>query len=79
MRNYKFRLYPNGIVEVGLNRLIDLCRRAYNKLLKEMNEAREMGIKLKGNDAQRLLIKLKEEKPYAKAWGSSLKRTWTWI
>ena len=71
MRNYKFRLYPSKIVETGLDRQLDLCRWTYNRLLEELNEARETGIKLKRNDTQKLLVKLKEEKPHAEAWGSS--------
>ncbi len=66
MRNYKFRLYPTKIIETELNRQLDLCRWTYNKLLEELNEAKEMGIKLKRYDTQRLLVKLKEEKPELK-------------
>ncbi len=64
MRNYKFRLYPNKVVETELNRQLDLCRWAYNRLLEELNKARENGVKLKRYDTQKLLVKLKEgEKP----------------
>lgn len=66
MRNYKFRLYPNKVVEVGLNRQLDLCRWTYNKLLEELNDAKDMGIRLKRNDTQRLLVKLKEAHPELK-------------
>ena len=61
MRNYKFRLYPNKVVETELNRQLDLCRWTYNRLLEELNKAREEGRKLKRYDAQKLLVKLKEE------------------
>ena len=61
MRNYKFRLYPNKVVETELNRQLDLCRWTYNRLLEELNKAREEGRKLKRYDTQKLLVKLKEE------------------
>ncbi len=66
MRNYKFRLYPNKVVEIELNRQLDLCRWTYNKLLETLNEAKEMGIKLKRTDTQRLLVTLKEDDPELK-------------
>ncbi|MCL4362258.1 transposase [Candidatus Parvarchaeota archaeon] len=61
MRNYKFRLYPNKVVEAELNRQLDLCRWTYNRLLEELNKAKEEGRKLKRYDTQKLLVKLKEE------------------
>ncbi len=64
MRNYKFRLYPNKVVETELNGQLDLCRWTYNRLLEELNKARENGVKMKRYDTQKLLVKLKEgEKP----------------
>ncbi len=66
MRNYKFKLYPNKVVETELNRQLDLCRLTYNRLLEELNKARENGVKLKRYDTQRLLVELKEEKPELK-------------
>ena len=62
MRNYKFRLYPNKVVETELNRQLDLCRWIYNRLLEELNKARENSVKMKRYDTQKLLVKLKEEK-----------------
>ena len=67
MRNYKFRLYPNKIVGIELNRQLDLRRWTYNSLLEELNEAKETEIKLKRNDTQKLLVRLKEEKPELKS------------
>lgn len=67
MRNYKFRLYPNVVVETELNRQLDLCRWTYNRLLQELNEARDLGISLKRYDTQKLLVKLKEDKPELKS------------
>ena len=66
MRNYKFRLYPNKVVEAELNRQLDLCRWTYNRLLEELNKAKEEGKKLKRYDTQKLLVKLKEDKPELK-------------
>ncbi|MGC8533806.1 MAG: helix-turn-helix domain-containing protein, partial [Candidatus Parvarchaeum sp.] len=66
MRNYKFRLYPNKVVEAELNKQLDLCRWTYNKLLEELNKAKEKGIKLKRQDTQKLLVTLKDNKPELK-------------
>ncbi|MGC8533322.1 MAG: helix-turn-helix domain-containing protein [Candidatus Parvarchaeum sp.] len=41
MRNYKFRPYPNKVVKAELNKQLDLYRWTYNKLLEELNEAKE--------------------------------------
>ncbi len=72
MRNYKFRLCPNKVVETELNRQLDLCRWTYNRLLEELNKARENGVKMKRYDTQKLLVRLKEEKPELQnTWGSS--------
>ena len=66
MRNYKFRLHPAKVVEIELNRQLELCRLTYNRLLQELNEAKEVGIKLKRTDTQRLLVRLKEDNPELK-------------
>ncbi len=66
MRNYKFRLYPNKVVETELNRQLNLCRWTYNRLLEELNKTRENGVRLKRYDTQRLLVKLKEDNPELK-------------
>ncbi|MCL4398360.1 MAG: helix-turn-helix domain-containing protein [Candidatus Parvarchaeota archaeon] len=62
MKNYKFRLYPNKIVEVELNKELDLCRWTYNRLLEELNKAKGEGKKLKQNATQKPLVNLKEDK-----------------
>ena len=41
---------------------MDLCRWTYNRLLEELNKARENSVKMKRYDTQKLLVKLKEEK-----------------
>ena len=61
---YRFRLYPSKTCEHGLNRQMELCRWLYNRLLSELNLAREKGIKLKRGDTQALVVDLKrDEKP----------------
>lgn len=54
MRDYKLRSYPNKVVETELNGQLDLCRWTYNKLLEELNKAKEGGKKLKRNATQEL-------------------------
>jgi putative transposase len=58
MLAYKFRLYPNHEEERRLLRTMELCRRAYNRMLEEFNEnhpsSSEMG---------RFLTRLKKEWP----------------
>ncbi len=64
MLSYKFRLYPSKAVEQKLNRQMALCRWLYNRLLSELNLAREKGIKLRRTDTQALIVDLKRhEKP----------------
>jgi putative transposase len=64
MLSYRFRLYPSKTVERILNRQMALCRWLYNRLLSELNLAREKGIKLKQMDTQALIVDLKKyEKP----------------
>ncbi|MCL5976396.1 MAG: transposase [Candidatus Parvarchaeota archaeon] len=67
MRSYKkFRLYPSKVVETELNIQLELCQWTYNKLLEELNKAKDEGKKLKRYDTQKLLVKLKEDKPELK-------------
>lgn len=62
--SYRFRLYPSKTVERTLNRQMELCRWLYNRLLSELNMAREKGIKLKRGDTQALIVDLKKyERP----------------
>ena len=64
MLSYRFRLYPSKTVEGVINRQMELCRWLYNRLLSELNLAREKGIKLKRGDTQALIVDLKKhEKP----------------
>ena len=64
MLSYRFRLYPSKTVEKKLNRQMGLCRWLYNRLLSELNLAREKGIRLKWTGTQALIVDLKyHEKP----------------
>ena len=63
MLSYRFRLYPSKTVKKKLNRQMALCRWLYNRLLAELEFAREKGIKLKRTDTQALIVDLKHEKP----------------
>jgi len=64
MLSHKFRIYPSKTVEKLLNRQMAVCKWLYNRLLSELNLAREKGIKLKRTDIQALIVDLKRhEKP----------------
>ncbi len=64
MLSYKFRLYPSKTAQKTLNRQLVLCRWLYNRLLSELNLAREKGVKLKRGGTQALIVDLKRyEKP----------------
>ena len=64
MLSYRFRLYPSKTAERTLNRQMELCRWLYNRLLSELNLAREKGIRLRQTDTQALIVDLKRhEKP----------------
>ena len=64
MLSYRFRLYPSKTCERELNKQMELCRWLYNRLLSELNLAREKGVKLKRGDTQALIVDLKRhEKP----------------
>ena len=64
MLSFRFRLYPSKTAEKELNRQVGLCKWLYNRLLSELNLAREKGIRLKRTDTQALIVDLKRhEKP----------------
>jgi putative transposase len=64
MLSYRFRLYPSKTTERKLNHHMALCRWLYNRLLAELNLAREKEMKLKQTDTQTLIVDLKRnEKP----------------
>ena len=66
MLSYKFRLYPSKLIQEKLNKHLELCRWLYNRLLEELNRAREEGRKLTKYNTQALIPKLMEEKPELK-------------
>jgi len=65
--SYRFRLYPSKTAQKALNRQLELCRWLYNRLLSELNLAREKGIGLSMFDLNNLIPDLKRyEKPELK-------------
>lgn len=63
MLSYKFRIYPSKTIQAKLTEQLELCRWLYNRLLFELNKAKEEGRKIKQKDTQALIVKLKEENP----------------
>ena len=63
LRNYKFRLYPNTKVEKILEEHLEISRWLYNRLLEQINNARENNMKITQRDTQALIVKLKKEEP----------------
>jgi putative transposase len=64
MLGYRFRLYPSREAERKLERHLELCLWLYNRLLSELNSAREKGINFSWTDTQALIVRLKkQEKP----------------
>ena len=63
LRNYKFRLYPNTKTEKILEEHLEISRWLYNRLLEQINNARENNMKITQRDTQALIVKLKKEEP----------------
>ncbi|MFO7967777.1 MAG: helix-turn-helix domain-containing protein, partial [Archaeoglobaceae archaeon] len=63
MLSYRFRVYPSKVTALNLVRQLELCRWLYNRLLEELNKARESGQKLAMIDTQSLITRLKCEEP----------------
>ena len=61
MLSYKFRIYPSKTIQQKLNEQIELCKWLYNRLLSELNKAKDECRKLKPKDTQALIVKLKRE------------------
>ncbi len=61
--SYKYSIFPNKIVEWKLAENLDACRWLYNRLLQDLNDAKDKGIKLKPYDTQNLIPLLKPENP----------------
>lgn len=63
MISYKYRIYPNKVTEQKLVDALDACRWLYNRLLNDLNLAREKGIKITSVDTQNAIPMLKLENP----------------
>jgi putative transposase len=61
--SYKYSIFPSKIVEWKLAENLDACRWLYNRLLQDLNDAKDKGIKLKPYDTQNLIPLLKPENP----------------
>ncbi len=57
--SYKYPIFPNKITQRKLAENLDACRWLYNRLLQDLNEAKEIGIKLKTYDTQNMIPSLK--------------------
>ncbi len=63
MISYKYPIFPNKVTQQKLAEALDACRWLCNKLLKKMNESREIGIKLRTYETQNMIPSLKLENP----------------
>ena len=61
--SYKYPIFPNKVTQRKLAENLDTCRWLYNRLLQDLNESKEKGIKLKPYDTQNLIPLLKPENP----------------
>ncbi|MFP3908768.1 MAG: helix-turn-helix domain-containing protein [Archaeoglobaceae archaeon] len=66
MLSYRFRIYPSKATVLNLNRQFELCRWLYNRLLEELNWARDNDQRLTMTGTQALLPRLKGEWPELK-------------
>jgi putative transposase len=63
MISYKYPIFPDNITAWKLSENLDACRWLYNRLLEDLNGAKEKGIKLKTYDTQNMIPYLKLENP----------------
>ena len=59
--SYKYRAYPDDVVELRLNDALDTCRWLYNNLLEECNTSRKNGITPTMQGSQARIVTLKQE------------------
>ncbi len=59
--SYKFRIYPSKTIEARPKEQLELSRWLYNRLLEEINKAREKNRKINWRETQALITKLKQE------------------
>ncbi|MBI4210667.1 MAG: transposase [Candidatus Diapherotrites archaeon] len=62
MLSYVFRLYPNRIQALGLERSLELCRQAYNFLLEKLNQQSLSG-KIDVGAVKHSIVELKNVRP----------------
>jgi len=61
--SYKYPIFPNKITQWKLAENLDACRWLYNRLLQDLNDAKENGIKRKTYDTQNMIPSLKLVNP----------------
>jgi len=61
--SYKYPIFPNKVTQQRLAENLDACRWLYNRLLKNLNDAKAEGVKLKTYDTQNMIPSLKLENP----------------
>ena len=61
--SYKYPIFLNKITHWKLAENLDACRWLYNRILQDLNDAKEKGIKLKTYDTQNKIPSLKLENP----------------
>jgi len=61
--SYKYPIFPNKIAQWKLAENLDVCRWLYNRLLQELTDANEKGVKLKTYDTQNMIPSMKLENP----------------
>ncbi|HQF16930.1 MAG: Helix-turn-helix domain protein [Methanosaeta sp. PtaB.Bin039] len=59
----KYPIFPNKITQWKLAENLDACRWLYNRLLQDLNEAKEKDIKLRTYETQNMIPSLKLENP----------------
>jgi len=63
MISYKYPIFPSNITAWKLVENLDACRWLYNRLLQDLNEAKEKDIKLRTYDTQNMIPSMKLENP----------------
>ena len=63
MISYKYPIFPDISTQQKLAKALDACRWLYNRLLQEINEAKEQGIKLTKYETQNMIPSMKLENP----------------
>ena len=61
--SYKYPIFPDKATQQRLGENLDACRWLYNRLLQDLNDAKEKGIKIRTYDTQNLIPLLKPENP----------------